>query len=220
MPIPAAVPIAIGVAGALKNMFSKGPHVPTLADINLQRDNPELWKELENLRAMTGEMERMYGERRQGATSGEMAGQAKARSSMNEQLGNLGLVGSSAGASAMGAFEAQQQDALQQRIFQEQMALMQAQQQAQQNYIQSFDNAQRTALGVGQSQVQDHRQEQQGQNQFFGGLVNAGMNLYGTNQYLNTMRAPPSMGAMPMGNYNIPSIPANFGGNGYQGYRL
>lgn len=183
--------LGVGAAGSLFGMF-KGS--PKLERPNLARDNPELWAQLEELKAQREELDRLYDQRRQGATAGEIAGMAQARSEMGEKMGNLGLVGSSAGAQMMGGYDAKLIDGLYDRIFREQQALMQARQQAQGNYLNAYSGAYGNEASFLNGQAQAQAAEDMARNQFFGGLVNSGMSLYGNNQYLDAMK---SMGPNP-----------------------
>lgn len=176
-----------GGLGMLKGLFSSN-QTPSLSDVNLQRDNPELYQQLQQMQSVVGEYQNAYNQRRQGATAGELAGMAQSRAADSSRMGNLGLIGSSAGQSMMGGFEAQQQNALQQRIFQERQQALQGLQGAQQNYTSALGNAQSQDLQALMGQHQGNLAGQTAQNQFFSGMLGSGLNLYGTGQYLNTMQ--------------------------------
>lgn len=183
---PSGAAIGYGAGGALSNMFSDS-EAPTLSDVNLARDNPELWKELQGLEALVGEYDRQYAQRKQGATAGELAGVAEGRGHYAEQLGNLGLTGSTAGAQLQGAHEAKMQDALMNRIAQERQQLLAQLFQAKQAYASAFANGQQGVLASLQGRANAHNQDQESQNQFYSGIGNAGLRMLGNENYIDYM---------------------------------
>lgn len=182
--------LGIGALGSLGGLFSSAPAVPTYRDVNLARQNPDLWKQLQELQTMSAELDKQYKNRQQGATAGEMANIAQARGQAYERQGNQGLIGSSAGSSMMGRQEAEMQNALQQRIRQEQQALLAQAMQGRQAYASALQSAQQQQLAALQAQQQQAMGEQQSRNQFFGGIMNSGLGMYGTDRYLDRMADP------------------------------
>lgn len=182
--------LGIGLGGSLIGALKGTPKttVPTLDD--LKRANPDLYNELQSIRSMSKEYERLYSQRTKGATAQEMNQVQDARSANQAQLSNRGLVGSSAGQQLAADFEGRMNSQIQDRISQEQLALLGAQQQSKMNYL----NAQNAALNPYAQAQQANNQAQMAndaaQNQFFGGLVNAGFGMYGANQLADAYRSP------------------------------
>lgn len=181
--------MGIGGIGSLVGMFTGNDDAPTYADINLQRDNPDLWRELQQLQAMSKEYERLYARRQMGPTAQEKAQAEQGRSRNEEQLATRGMLGSSTGNRLQADYNAQIMNAIQQRAFQEQQQLLAAQMQAKQAYAQQFGQAQQGALQAAMGQFQNKQQGHQAQNQFFGGLFNAGVGMMGNQMYADQMNA-------------------------------
>lgn len=210
-----------GALGSLYGMLKPDPKTPSLADVDLARDNPDLWKQLQQLQSMNRELDTMYRTRRAGATASELAQLGAGRSQLSDQLATRGLVGSSAGSQQQAAAEAQMQAAIQQRAYQEMMQLMQARQQAEQQYTQNFSNAQQQALASKFPGYQAQMQNNAERNQFYGGLFGAGMNMYGTQQYLDGMpKTPIPTGAQPMATQASFNVAPSGGGYATPSYNL
>jgi len=197
---PGGAVAGYGAGGAISGAFKRDPKMPSLADVNLARDNPELWKQLQELKAMNFELDRQYAQRREGATAGEISQMGEARSQAYERQGNQGLIGSSTGAGLMGKQEAEMQNALQERIFRERQAMLQASMQGRQNYLGQLQGAQQNALAGMQGQVQNQIANDAARNQFYSGIFNAGAGMYGQQQYLDKMNDP----NFAQGRYSLP----------------
>jgi hypothetical protein len=185
-----AIPAAIGAIGTLKGMMDKPPGVPSLSDADLKRQNPSLWQELQELKAINLELDRLYNQRSSGANAGEIAQMAEARSKAYERQGNLGLIGSSAGAEMMGAQEAQMQNAVQERIARERQNLLGQRMQGRQAYAGMYQNAMAPVMAQANYRHQDQLAEMQARNQFFSGLLNTGANLYGQQMRADNLNDP------------------------------
>lgn len=176
--------MAIGGLGSLFGMLKGTPDAPSYADLDLAKENPDLWKELQRLQAVNRQYDDMFAARRAGANASELAQLAQGRSQVQDQLANRGLIGSSAGTSMQAGADAQMQGQIQERAFQEMMAMQQARQQAQAQYAQQLAQGQQMAMQPMQAQHQQGMQGDADRNQFFGGLLGAGLQMYGANQYL------------------------------------
>lgn len=178
--------LGVGAIGSIAGMFKKTPKttVPTLDD--LKRANPDLYNELQSIRSMSKEYERLYSQRTKGATAQEMNQVQDARSANQAQLSNRGLVGSSAGQQLAADFEGRMNNQIQDRLSQEQLALLGAQQQSKQAYLQAQQAALNPYMQAQQANNQAQMANDQAQNQFFGGLVNGGLGMYGTQMLADT----------------------------------
>jgi len=188
-----------GAAGGLLGIFAGSGDGPSLADVDLQRDNPDLWRELQQLQAMSMQYERLYAQRRMGPTAQERSQVQEGRGRMEEQQATLGMAGSSTGSRIMGEYNNQAMAAIQQRAFQEQQQLLAAQMQSKQMYAQQLAQGQQNALQSKMGQFQNQQQNSADRNQFMSGLVNAGIGMYGTNQYIDSMNGPKISKGVPSG---------------------
>lgn len=185
-----------GAGGALAGLFSGSSDVPNYSDIDLKKDNPELWKQLQELKALTSEYERLYSQRRQGQTAAEKIQVEDSRSQLKDQLSNRGLVGSSAGAGMMGDYEARLQAAIAERAFQEEQQLLAALQNSRASYMNMLTGGQQMAMQPMMAEYGAQMGEDQARNQFFSGLFNSGLNLY----------ASKNLGALNTGSNAQPTI--------------
>ena len=192
-----------GIGGGLLGMLSgSDDEMMSFADVDLQRDNPDLWAELQNLEAMSQQYEKMYNARMQGPTMGERAQVEQGRSRLEEQQKTRGMGGSSAGARMMGEYNNQAMSSIQQRAFEEAMSLLSAQQNVSQARSQGILSGQNAIVNQGNQQVQNQIGSDTARNQFMSGLINTGLKKYANDQYTNSLKQSPyySQG-IPGGSY-------------------
>lgn len=226
--------LGVGALGSLAGIFRHDPQYtsPTFNDVHLERDNPELWQELQNLNGVVTQLQKAYDSRRAGLTPLEQGQLNEERSGIQSREANQGLLGSSAGMAAEGDIMSRAHNAADQRAQMESNALLQQLMSGRQGYLQAFGGAQNADLArmVDQAKTRYNAQvgNNQAQNQFFSGILNGGMGLYGLSQNpLNPANRPnpnawlppgataaPTMG-MPA---NYPQLPSNLSGPYPGGY--
>lgn len=183
--------LAIGGLGSLAQMFKDSPEYSLPSLEALSRSNPELYDQLMQIKYMSEQASNQAD--RSGITAAEKIQMQDAQSNLRSQQGNRGLAGSSV-ASAQQADMANRMMAQQQeRALREEMARRgQAAQLAGQFTNQYMGIAQPQA----QSMYNQDLAEQQARGQFFSGLLNSGLNMYGTDQYLRNIKS-----TLPTGDY-------------------
>jgi hypothetical protein len=196
-----------GVAGGLLGFFSgmasgsdPVPVAPTFADISLAKDNPDLFKRLQDQDAIIREARNMYEARRQGMTAQERFSYGDSMARTGESLNRAGLSGSS-DAFAIADEQRRRQDAvIADRVFQEKNALYN-------QYLQQVDrgyNQNRQAIGdvldQKNRQFSADNQKLADSNAMWSGLANSGLSNLGRgiNMYASQTRPPPQY-AMPQG---------------------
>lgn len=215
----------IGLAGSLFGNKAPEYKSPTFKDISLERDNPELWNELLKLRAASEQANKILAERGTGTTEQQRFDQNQAIDRQRNQYAQMGIGGamqSAAENDLVARLRAQQAD----QNFRERMALMQNAQGLDQAYLGALSGAQGQLMNQAQNEAQmrynDQLSRNQGRNQFFSGLFNAGLGLAGQGmvqsglndrqaQLLDFYRQPaPS----PMGQYGGLGFAPGYGLNG------
>lgn len=242
--------LAVGGIAAIKGLFEDDPEytAPSFKDINLAQENPELYQQLLAQNQLLGMLEQQYKARnaeannRRGYTQSENIELGQGLGGIDQQLAERGLLGSGAGVGARAQAEIQMRDAINQRIMQDQM---QKQQQANMllNQLMQGRNQQTNNFQQGQNSIMDGRQaqaqaryqgdvhNQQAQNQFFNGLLGAGLQSYGNQQNMDAMGASIANRSMsgfnpysPIPTFNaVPGIqsgygPSNIGFNAAAGF--
>ena len=182
-----------GGAGGLFDSNDVGPYrSPSFADIDLAKENPELYAELMKVSAAADQAQRLYDQRNRGMNEMEVQQLAAGRANMSNNLANRGLLGTSAGLAAETGAEGQIRAQIAARAFQEQQALAQAAQQAHQGLFQDYMQAQNQVMNPMHQAAQANWENQnainQGNNQFYGGLINGGMSLAGNMYNMNQMQ--------------------------------
>lgn len=190
--------IGMGLAGGIGLLTGDSPEAPQLSDIDLARDNPELFQELQRLRRLVQQSEAMYNARRAGMSRSEQLDMERQLGGVNERLASQGLLGSSVGASQRAEAEQAMRDALARRVFDESQALYGNMS----NMASNAFNATRQGLGdvmnARLAQYQQDMANQTARNQFFSGLMGSGLNLAGTGMYINRMNELGRLGSNTM----------------------
>lgn len=190
---PAGTVVGAGVGGALGGMLGKDNSfsAPSFSDIDLASANPQLWAELQRMNATVGEAERLYNARRQGPSELELRQYGQARSNMQDQQAQQGLLGTSAGLSAEADSDARLQGAIRERAFQEQQSLFNNMAQQRAAYEQAIMGAQNQIVNPQMQAAQINYQQAQendaARNQFYSGLATAGAGMYANNQNMAAM---------------------------------
>lgn len=191
---PSGAMIGYGAGGALGGMLGDDAYsAPSFADIDLASANPQLWAELQRMNATVGEAERLYNARRQGPTEMEMRNYGQARSNLQDQQAYQGLLGTSAGLSNEADVDSRLQASIRERAFQEEQALLQNLGSQRSQYAQAVMNAQNQVMNPQMQASQMNFQQQQdnnaSKNQFYSGMFNAGLGMYGNEQNMARMDA-------------------------------
>jgi len=113
-----------------KDIFGRGTAGPgqtynyrTISDIDLSKENPELWKRIQSQDQIISEARRLYETRRQGMTDFERSQVEDARQNARAQLGGSGLVGTSLGIAAENDAANRLRNQVMDRIYNEQQGL-------------------------------------------------------------------------------------------------
>lgn len=221
---PAGTVIGAGVGGVLGGMFDSSPDAPTFSDINLQTANPALYAELMKESALADQATALYNQRMQGPTFAEKAQVSDQQSQLAHQLAARGALGSSVGANQQSDVGARLNSQLAKEAFQQQQALLQQAQQAHAQYTQMYAQAQNQVMQPQLLNYQNAMGQQQAGNQFYSGLLNGGMQLYGNQQNAQTMadayaaNKPSYYGPMNNQQGSPYQMGSQYGGNGQGGW--
>lgn len=194
--LPLAVGLmAVGAAGTAYGM-SKGRQKytsPNYADIDLSKDNPALYAELQKYEQLGNRLEALYNQRKTGPNAQEMRMRDQAMNDQRASLAARGGLGGSTELLANRDLNMNFQQQVQQQAFQEQQAMMQQMLAQRAQQAQMFGNAQQ---GIYQNQAQANMMDyqsrmaqDQARNQMFSGLLGAGAGMYGANQQASAMAA-------------------------------
>jgi hypothetical protein len=194
--LPLAVGLmAVGAAGTAYGMMKPRQKYtsPNYNDIDLSRDNPALYAELQKYEEMGKQLEALYNQRKTGPNASEMRMRDQAMADQRASLAARGSLGGSTELLAGQDLNQRFQDEVMQRAFQEQQALM-AQRLAQgQAQAGMFANAQQNIYGnmanANMLDYQSRMAQDQARNQMFSGLMGAGIGAYGANQQAGAMAA-------------------------------
>lgn len=183
-----------GIGGGLGGLFGGNdlPNAPSLSDVNLERDAPELYKRLKEQDAQVQEALRLYNERRSGPTAQEQRQISQQDSGTQSQLNNQGMLGSSDGYLVAANAHQNALDAVRDRAFREQQSLLQGVQGAQQGLYQNTLGAYGAVLNPMNMNYQAAINNGNSQNQFNSGLLGGGASLLGN--YLNTQQLASAYG--------------------------
>lgn len=210
--LPLAIGLmGVGAAGTAYGMM-KGPqkyNSPNYADIDLSKENPALYAELQKYEQLGNQLEALYNQRKTGPNAQEMRMRDQA---MNDQRASLAARGGLGGSTEMLAnrdlnMNFQQQVQRQAYAEQQQMMAQMMAQKAQQ--AQMFGNAQNQIFGqqqqVAMMDYQGRQAQDQARNQMFSGLLGAGAGMYGANQQAGAMAA--NTAAMQQQNQMYQGVP-------------
>ncbi len=194
--------LGTGLIGGLAGLFKDNPEVEVPTMDLLRENNPALFDELQRLRSLSSEYDRLYAQRQRGATTNERLEMDDARRSNSAMLANRNLIGSSAGQQLQADFDNRMQAALAQRVAQDQERLMAQRQQSQLAYLQAQQAALQPYSQAQAANAQAQAAENASQNQFFSGLFNSGLGLLGT-QYFMGQDPFASRGGSNLGGSNV-----------------
>lgn len=204
--------IAGGAIGGLLGLFNgndSSPSSPLFSDINLARDNPQLWAEIQKNNALISEAQRMYNNRRQGMTYGEKMGLEDALANQRSQQAYQGTLGSSVGVGQQAMLEARLRDSIANRALQEQQALYNQYAQAQGRGYEMTRQGIMDVMGQNQGAYNQARADEQASNQFYGSLLGGGLQMLGGayNRYqMDGLRNPASA---PTPGFGLPATASN-----------
>lgn len=216
-----------------KNIFGQGTAGPgqtynyrTISDIDLSKENPELWKRIQSQDQIISEARKLYETRRQGMTDFERSQVEDARQNARAQLGGSGLVGTSLGISAENDAANRLRNQVMDRIYNEQQGLFN------QYAGQSGRGFDMTNIGQQGILQQDARQiqlragydqqEQARQNGMIGGLFQlggtaAGAAFGGPGGASIGSQAGKAVGGSVSGGYSAPLSPSGPGSGSFIG---
>jgi hypothetical protein len=185
--------IAAGGAGTAYGLMKKPAQYnsPNYDDIDLARDNPLLYAELQKYEQIGNELEAQYNQRRTGPSNSEMRMFDDAQAQQNNQLQARGSLGGSTALLASRDLHDNFQNQVMQRAFQEQQQML-AQLSAQRaQQAQLYGNAQNSVMqNLSQQAMADYQgkmAQDQARNQFFSGLMGGGMGLMGSGMQANAV---------------------------------
>lgn len=174
---------AIGaVAGGLYGLFSTPDDYtsPSFSDINLQSENPELYAQLLQLRAIQSQAQREYDTRRMGMTAQEESDYYKGMANSRDVQSSQGLLGTSVGNSQMTNTNNLLRGAIADRALKEREQLFGNLQSATQNNFNGTNQALQEIMalksGAGQMNYNQGLQQTQGNTAF----IQSGLNAYQT----------------------------------------
>jgi hypothetical protein len=190
--------IGAGVGAITGGLFGghKSYQSPHFSDIDLQRENPELWAQLQSLGAMADHAEALYNQKVQNDAIDQARQVGQGVASVNDRLAHSGLLGTSAGLSNASDSESRLRTAIAQKAYMEQQQALQQAQSLRSNYLNQYSAAQQGAMAPLQQQAQINFQNDNAnsaaRNQFISGGLSALGNAYGqynNQQNMNAQRA-------------------------------
>lgn len=201
-------PIGAGVGGGLgllAGLFMGGDQevepyqAPSFSDINLKKENPDLYKELMVLKQQETMAEDAYNARRAGPTALEQQQIRDAQAGAASNASARGLLGTSVGQSSQQSAENRIRNEIMDRAYQEAQQLQGVANQRQLQYMQGLGGAQNAVMQnkLHEAEINHGQaiQEDQAGNQFYSGLFNAGLsgiaNGLNSYNYQNTANANP-----------------------------
>lgn len=217
-PVGAAIGGGIGLIGGLfaGSDSEPDPYVaPSFADINLQRDNPELYAELQQLKQQEKLQTQLYQARIAGPTVLERAQESDAANATAANSQARGQLGTSVGNSAREASADRIRQMIQERAMQEGNAHLDNANRIQQQYLQGFTGGQNAIMANRVAEAKAaagaSADEAAASNQFYSGLANAGFSgiANGLNSYNlgQTADANPYPMQTPYGSPSVPMAP-------------
>lgn len=194
--LPLAIGLmAVGGAGAAYGLMKKPQQYnsPNYDDIDLARDNPALYAELQKYEKLGNVLEAQYNQRKTGPNNAELRMRDQALNDQRNNLQSRGALGGSTSLLAERDLNARFQEEVMARAFQEQQAMMAQRLAQRQAQAQMFGNAQQGIMAnMNQAAMMDYQGRQaqdQARNQFFTGLMGAGAGMYGASQQAGAMNA-------------------------------
>lgn len=174
---------AIGaVGGGLYGFFSTPDDYvsPSFSDINLQSENPELYAQILQLRAIQKQATDAYNARRLGMTDLEQRDLAAGLSNSRDIQSSQGLLGSSVGNSQMADTDARLRGAIANRALQEQGQLFGQMQGAAQGNFSATNQALNEIMAAKQGAAQMNYKTGMDQNAGNTAFIQSGLNAYQT----------------------------------------
>lgn len=187
--IGTAIGAGIGALGGLFGGLFGGddPESPSYSDIDLAKEDPELYKRIQQNDALIRQYQQAYDMRRAGMTDMEGRGLNSSISQLGSQQANLGLLGTSTGAAQMADYQNQLRGAIQDRAYREQMGLLQGLSGQQNQGYNMTRNALNDAMQARMGQYNNQIRQVDNNNEFWKGLGSMGASMYGLNQYRGLM---------------------------------
>lgn len=227
---PAGAVAGAGVGGAIGGQFDKKTKYksPSFADIDLARDNPQLYAQLMKQEEILAQYEALYNQRSTGPSLSEQRMRDQSLDAMRGQAASRGMLGGSTSFLNEMDFGERYNDQIAQRIFQEQQALLGARAAQQGNLVGLYGNAQNNIMNnMNQQSMTDYNQkmaEDMARNQFYASLMQGGAQMYGADKQSTAMdRNSDELRAMRMAQYYpqpapqpvvVQQAPVNYGYSG------
>lgn len=194
--LPLAIGLmGVGAAGTAYGLMQPRQkyNSPNYDDIDLSRDNPSLYAELQKYEQLGNQLEAQYNQRKTGPNNAELRMRDQALNDQRNNLQSRGALGGSTSLLAERDLNSRFQDEVMARAFQEQQALMQQRMAQRAQQAQMFGNAQQNIYqNLSHNADIDYQSrvaQDRARNQFFSGLMGAGTGLYGANQQAGAMAA-------------------------------
>lgn len=220
--------LGMGGIGALGSIFGRGDPGPfpdfsmspeamkqlSYSGINLERENPELYREIMRNNQMISDAQQILNSRRQGPSPQEQRMMQERQAGAASQMASAGMAGTPLSQLAMQEMDIRGQQAAQERAFQESMGMQQniqglagrgydMRRGAMQDVMGAQAGNRQNALMMDQArmahqmaQYQNAQQEAQAKNQMWTGIMGAGFggaaNLYGAGKMADAYAARPA----------------------------
>lgn len=178
-------PVGAGIGGGLGALFGlfqgDDPEikVPTFTDIDLARDNPDLFKRLQENEKLLQEARRLYDRRRQGITSEEDRMYKESLADVNRGLVNSGLAGTSDGMMMAARARSEMDAKIAERIAAEELGLLNNLQGATRGMYDLTKDAYAATMAPSLMEYQAAMGDQAAKNQFYSGLFSGGLSMLG-----------------------------------------
>jgi len=202
----------VGFLGGLLGGDDEELQSPMFSDINLARDNPELWARIQQNDFQIQAAQRALNSRRAGMTAQEQYGLNDAQSNLGAQQSWRGTLGSSTGVAQQADLEGRLRAQIAERAYKEQLGLMANVQGLHQQQFQDTRAGLQDVMGAMRGQNQNAQAEQTAGNQFWSGGFNSGMNAIGNMQNQNALESiygnNPYASYNPLASMQTPQAPA------------
>lgn len=178
-PYGAAIGGALGFLGGSLFGGSSTPTAPLFSDINLAKDNPTLYAQLQSQQNVVNQLQQLYNQRSTGMTPNEQAELQQSQGQLAGSLASRGMAGTSAGQAAAYGNAIQNQNNVASRIQQQQQQLAQELSGAQSGLTSATQSGLNQTMEGMYAPYNQQLQQGSNQNQMYNGLFQGGLSLLG-----------------------------------------
>lgn len=197
-PVGAGIGAGLGLLGGFLGGSDSDITAPSFADINLAKENPDLFARLQQQESFVNEAKKLYDKRRQGMTPLEDQQMQNQLKDVGRQTALGGIAGGSEAYAISANAQRDAQNNIANRIYNEQNGLFQQYGQAQNGLYNNTRSALGDVMGQRMSQLGIQENNLSNSNQMWGGLVNGGLSALGSGYNSYKMAQMPTYNQNPM----------------------